>query len=79
MRNGPARASHFRPSLLQVYERFGDARLDYILVQWVGRGVVLSAEVIDGRLPGGSWGSDHLAVLAELDLRALAGKPAESR
>ncbi|HEX3965678.1 MAG TPA: endonuclease/exonuclease/phosphatase family protein [Trebonia sp.] len=55
-------------------ERFGDARLDYILIQWAGRGAVLSAEVIDGRLPGGTWGSDHLAVLAELDLDALAGK-----
>jgi endonuclease/exonuclease/phosphatase family metal-dependent hydrolase len=55
-------------------ERFGDARLDYILVQWAGRGAVLSAEVIDGRLPGGTWGSDHLAVLAELDLDTLAGK-----
>jgi arginyl-tRNA synthetase len=52
-------------------ERFGDARLDYILIQWAGRGAVLGAEVIDGRLPGGTWGSDHLAVLAELDLDAL--------
>jgi hypothetical protein len=37
-------------------ERFGDARLDYILVQWAGWGAVLGAEVIDGRLleePGG--------------------------
>ena len=56
---------------------FGDARLDYILVQWGGRGAVLSAEVIDGRLPDGTWGSDHLAVLAELDLDALAGKAPE--
>ena len=58
-------------------ERFGDARLDYILVQWAGRGAVLGAEVLDGRLPGGPWGSDHLAVLAELDLDALAGKAHE--
>jgi endonuclease/exonuclease/phosphatase family metal-dependent hydrolase len=58
-------------------ERFGDARLDYILVQWAGRGAILSAEVIDGRLPDGTWGSDHLAVLAEVDLDALEGKAAD--
>ena len=28
-------------------KRFGDARLDYLLVQWAGRGAVLSAD------PGG--------------------------
>jgi hypothetical protein len=58
-------------------ERFGDARLDYILIQWAGRAAVLSAEVIDGRLPGGTGGSDRLAVLAEPGLDALAGEAPE--
>jgi endonuclease/exonuclease/phosphatase family metal-dependent hydrolase len=53
--------------------RFGDIRLDYVLVQWNGQGAILNAKVIDGRGPDGTWGSDHLAVLAELDLHALAG------
>lgn len=55
--------------------RFGNCRLDYVLVRWGGHGAIIRTEVIDGCLPDGTWGSDHLAVLTELDLDALAGKP----
>jgi endonuclease/exonuclease/phosphatase family metal-dependent hydrolase len=62
--------SHRNPAA--AAERFGNARLDYVFVRWAGHGAIVRAEVIDGRGPGGMWGSDHLAVLAELDLEALA-------
>lgn len=55
--------------------RFGNSRLDYVLVRWAGRGAVIRARVIDGCGLGGIWASDHLAVLAELDLDALAARP----
>lgn len=62
--------SHRNPAAAEG--RFGNSRLDYVFVQWAGRGAVTRAEVIDGRGPGGICASDHLAMLAELDLDALA-------
>jgi endonuclease/exonuclease/phosphatase family metal-dependent hydrolase len=65
--------SHRNPAAAQG--RFGNVRLDYVFVRWAGRGAIIRAEVVDGRGPDGTWGSDHLAVLAELDLDALADRP----
>lgn len=69
--------SHRNPAAAQG--RFGNSRLDYVFVRWAGHGAIVRAEVIDGRGPGGVWASDHLAVLAELDLGALARQPDDLR
>jgi endonuclease/exonuclease/phosphatase family metal-dependent hydrolase len=55
--------------------RFGDCRLDYVFVQWHGRGCILRTEVIEGDRPDGVWASDHFGVFTELDLAALADRP----
>ncbi|MGH8574584.1 MAG: endonuclease/exonuclease/phosphatase family protein, partial [Gammaproteobacteria bacterium] len=52
--------------------RFGNCRLDYVFVQWNGRGAILRTEIIEGDHPDGVWASDHFGVLTELDLAALA-------
>jgi endonuclease/exonuclease/phosphatase family metal-dependent hydrolase len=62
--------SHQNPAAAQG--RFGDCRLDYVFVRWAGYGAIVRAEVIEGRGPSGIWASDHFAILAELDLEALA-------
>lgn len=60
--------SHRNP--IAAKERFGNRRLDYVLVGWepTRPSLVLRANVVDGDRPDGTWPSDHFGVLAELDL-----------
>jgi endonuclease/exonuclease/phosphatase family metal-dependent hydrolase len=61
--------SHRNPAA--AITRFGDTRLDYVFVQWHGRGAILHTEVVPGEHHGQLWASDHFGVLTELDLSAL--------